>query len=1443
MAMNRFQSSVTNDPGCLWPFSRRRRAAPRRGNTIVLVVGILVLLVIIATAYISRTHAGRVTSLATQRATLRDDNAQVIADSIASEIAEALFVRPIDPTDPALATGVADPSYPHLAIRPDALRYGVDPNDANGDLLSDFPYNFAPFQVVPFSNWPDEPPGTLNPQWPQGPGSPDGLTNLPPPFNTIPIGAGNPLGEPGTSDTRWLADIEPLRWDTDLPPDGILDTFSHWRHMTNIARPGNGWRIVGDISDVESLLVIDLSIPVEQQLAIRSDALNTTSGLPSVPLSGMNFFGRWQNWFGGPGFGGYPVAYTNTLQIPPNFLDLKDLNGNLNIHEAGERPEDEFIGPSSTWPFGTPRWNVLRVLADTDGDGFTDSFWFLAPTMIERGIRQVVAVRIIDNSAMLNANVATRFFRNDSDFAGGPHKTRGQTPADLALVGQLGPAIPADTWNVGIYDNASNWFLTPQYGQEYTLSRWDQHVAETGIGLGVGNPSPTPTTGQRLEYWRRAGLLGLSPAMGAPQYTPFTLADELELRMFQGNNYPWIFSRYEYSTQGVNAPSAQQYLRATLGREESTEYLKQLSNTEVLRDNRRKLTLFNGARNDLMPPWLRWRWDQLPPGAAADYKTNQGLKKLDLREPEVGLGPPPPPGVLTFRQRLAPTLLLALIDGDGTGGDSYFGPYTGNPATLRQARLAAAGLAANIREYRDEDSDVLLSDAEPLPALTAPGPAADISMLGMEKQPFLVEAFIGHIYKAILVDPPLDPQGDPYTNAGNNVVIENPAQRSTVIVVQIANPYDQSIDLNNYQLSVFGQTLDLNGLNLTLQPATEGMPRTAIFYAIKDTLQGDALETKWLEFFDITPADLAPASSVQDVSLVWDPADRNAYDNNSTDGAIELLRRDPVTSPPVFVLVDRIDPPNDRVFGNAVNDLGSALGTTIPVNPLPPGTYDVPSPAGGDYPGIDLGVAGGSDHWVQWVRVTRAWGFDDNADAIYDASERNPRYVFGNRAVVTPTAAGTSDGSFIADGNKYKFGDNPDSPNPWFARDYQNVDGLPVTDRKPTFFDMNHANDLLNPDWSYPDKGWYGQSQPGQPGSVDQPANASGLDFAMQMLQKDGDFEQVGELLNVWLFGHELGFDIGGNYVKTNTTFSEFMSDSSTGPHVNRLRGGEVIGIGEPTDLLDPRHAVPALPAGIRVLDAFVCDDRGVALGATDQDAFLNAHGFSGKTTPGLININTAPPEVMRALPHMTRMVHELNSPALNPYVRLPEAIVQYRERFGDPTDTSDPLPPYGNRGAQGGFMPGLRPERGMASPAEVMLLENSGNSIEVGHLDEEWDDSWRVDFAALRPAALGTPGGVQSTQISTDVIGSQPDNVATDAEERNLLFAGISNLITTRSDMFTVYFKVRSFRQNRVTGIWDATDPEYIVDDSRYVMLVDRSEVNRPTDKPKILYLEKLPK
>ncbi|MEE2719508.1 MAG: hypothetical protein VX727_06970 [Planctomycetota bacterium] len=84
-------------------------------------------------------------------------------------------------------------------------------------------------------------------------------------------------------------------------------------------------------------------------------------------------------------------------------------------------------------------------------------------------------------------------------------------------------------------------------------------------------------------------------------------------------------------------------------------------------------------------------------------------------------------------------------------------------------------------------------------------------------------------------------------------------------------------------------------------------------------------------------------------------------------------------------------------------------------------------------------------------------------------------------------------------------------------------------------------------------------------------------------------------------------------------------------------------------------------------------------------------------------------------------------------------------------------------------------------------------------------------------------------------------DMVAGDAEEANLLFAGISNMITTRSDVFTVHFRIRTFVQNPETGVWDATDPDGILDDSRYVMLVDRSEVDTPDDAPRILYLQKV--
>ena len=155
-----------------------------------------------------------------------------------------------------------------------------------------------------------------------------------------------------------------------------------------------------------------------------------------------------------------------------------------------------------------------------------------------------------------------------------------------------------------------------------------------------------------------------------------------------------------------------------------------------------------------------------------------------------------------------------------------------------------------------------------MPAEAAAGsPPSDARFMGMEPQPFLVEAFIGHIYSSFLI-PATDVNGVPYSNAGNNAVIEDDAHRSTVIVVQIANPYNKPINFDDpntqFQVRVFGQDFDLAnvpGIG-TLQPASEDQPATLVLYAIKDNIDGtgapDTLEAKWLDFLDISINDLVP---------------------------------------------------------------------------------------------------------------------------------------------------------------------------------------------------------------------------------------------------------------------------------------------------------------------------------------------------------------------------------------------------------------------------------------------------------------------------------------------------------------------------------------------------------------------------------------------------------
>ena len=735
----------------------------RRGSTMILVVSMLVLLVIIAAAFVSRAQSLRVLSSAQQLTAAQTDRIGPIAHAVTEEIAQSLFVQPIDPTDAALshptaATRTASSAVPRINPNSMETRYSIDlldrmnnftlAADADGDGSIDG-YNFAPYEVRPWTNWPDV-------------------------YNFSPVGdirnvEGNPLGNPSFGDSRWLRSTEPIRLiydstapdstpadsdphpDTTLPP---IPVFSHWSHLSWIPTANNGWRLVRDISDLAKFTLVDvapsqsaseffpnpakrwgLEVPYEQWLPstppdptvwvphtfdrTHSPAYdpaatilpspvppypNTTTPQGDLALTFQQLaFGTTP--VGNPNGGWFSSAHaqalSNTQTVLPNFLRLK------------------WFGPrADEYSKDSPRNIITRTLCDSDGDGFTDSFWFLAPPSLDRSIRHVVGVSVVDNCALLNINIATRF---------DPATTGGKTPSDLALVSrQSAPALPAGaqpeivppgnaySWadrrvepvgdNAVLYPHEVGFLSSPlntAKGTTYPASvlpavpvnrfvvnfdpeRFGSPVAGAAIPANSKNPTllseigvVTTTTApnspvavsafpkylrsdlERTNYFKAMSAGGelesyftfaqplsdaremawghgqlanhfVDPSIATPvvrttsqapiMLDPFTMADELELRAFTGHNNPYVRTRLERALETDILESAasvssidtkRQILRSAMNREESSEFFDQLDASQLLLDNRRKLTTVSGARNEMMPPWL---WT-LPPVA------------------------------------------------------------------------------------------------------------------------------------------------------------------------------------------------------------------------------------------------------------------------------------------------------------------------------------------------------------------------------------------------------------------------------------------------------------------------------------------------------------------------------------------------------------------------------------------------------------------------------------------------------------------------------------------------------------------------------------------------------------------------------------------------------------------------------------------------------------
>ncbi len=706
------------------PRSTAFRSGGRRGNALVLVAAILLMLMILGMAYIVRTQGAAEVASATQSRSVIDARTDAVAGALVEEVTQSLFVKPvIDPADDAAAGDpgltqsvpgvipVGRSDWPRARPSPTAARYGIDPVDRLTNLLDPgnlnalfgsinggdgYPdgYNFAPYSVNPWTNWPDN----FGVMW----------------------GESNPLGNPGFGDMRWLASTQPQRaiilQNGTLVPDPFGNTFSHWAHLSWIATAENGFRVVRDISDVVANTLTGplgadaagnlvevpsdpTTIPVGSSLAALGVPYEQwlPGVIPDRVTSASNFRTRAAAWFTPAGyylavhgpFGAAPSPDPSLML--PNCIRLTDPLETGTILSAGTRPTD--AGPTRFLANGTPddsnntiRNQIERVLTDTDGDGVTDSFWFLAPSSMDRGVRQLVAVRIIDNSGMLNLNVATRFQRRNYPASGtnplpALRETRGQTPADLALVSDRSAsdsqplAIDESGYAVGFLNSPDNhhptgaYLSSPQLTVDFDTDQWadpdeddPSFLRERGVvASDAGTPSAAllfpeqlRSQSERLRNFKaafddgavryflppsasglpvpdlNAGSAAFSPAGYASRLSPFTPADEAELRMSHGQNQPFMLSRLERSLNTEGNSNA--FLRSSQSREESSEWTgKQLTLPELVADNRSKLTTVSSARNEALPPALWTRWWNVENGV---------LRPIDKNRPMPWYGPP-----------------------------------------------------------------------------------------------------------------------------------------------------------------------------------------------------------------------------------------------------------------------------------------------------------------------------------------------------------------------------------------------------------------------------------------------------------------------------------------------------------------------------------------------------------------------------------------------------------------------------------------------------------------------------------------------------------------------------------------------------------------------------------------------------------------------------------
>lgn len=200
-----------------------------------------------------------------------------------------------------------------------------------------------------------------------------------------------------------------------------------------------------------------------------------------------------------------------------------------------------------------------KLGADADGDGIEDSKWTWAPIRQVSGVSYVMATRIIDNSALLNLNVALSQVKAKDNYDG-------YTPL---------------TFNPSALDFGN--FLFYNGGNSTALK---SHLA---YRLGT-SPITLPNSESEIyNFWTQGAMLYDNYAN---PFQKLGILNELELRYRNGLNNPNITSTVESSSNGL-----EDFLRATETGETRYSNVSGVSRMDdyFAKDVRHQLTTVSGA--------------------------------------------------------------------------------------------------------------------------------------------------------------------------------------------------------------------------------------------------------------------------------------------------------------------------------------------------------------------------------------------------------------------------------------------------------------------------------------------------------------------------------------------------------------------------------------------------------------------------------------------------------------------------------------------------------------------------------------------------------------------------------------------------------------------------------------------------------------------------------